>query len=199
VRPGQEFQVNAGGRVARVKCPPNTSPGQQIQIQIPIDPDASNGGGNNHPNTPDLRNDDDDAAPLFEVEVPPGVQPGQPFALSAGGVRVLVTCPNDATPGKMIRFKLPSALTQPKAAPTAETAQIRLNYDKGGWLRTVRATDLCFQWIRMDDNGDVDNYTRFDPEKSAYVRKLELEQGKSNSPRGGRVSLVQATEAVVAS
>lgn len=32
----------------------------------------------------------------FEVTVPSGVRPNQPFSLVAGGQRVLVTCPADA-------------------------------------------------------------------------------------------------------
>jgi hypothetical protein len=85
------------------------------------------------------------------VEVPKGVQPGAPFALLAGGVRVLVTCPPNAGPGQRIRFKLPLALTQ-KPKVTNEAAQIKLKYDKDGWTRSVRATDLKFQWIHIDDS-----------------------------------------------
>jgi hypothetical protein len=66
-----------------------------------------------------------------------------------------------------------------------------------GWTRTVRATDLKFQWVRMDDNGDVDVNTRFHMENSAYVRKLEFRQGSDPRLRTGVLSLVPATESVV--
>ena len=148
---------------------------------------------------------------LFEVEVPPGVEPGAPFALLAGGVRVLVVCPNDAGPGKRIRFQLPLSLTQQhqqiqnNRQPPDEMQQIKLSYDKDGWTRTVRATDLKFQWIRMDDKGDVDvdvmmgrgGRRRFHMEKSAYVRRLEFKMGEDPRIRTGILSLVPATESVV--
>ena len=148
---------------------------------------------------------------LFEVEVPPGVEPGAPFALLAGGVRVLVVCPNDAGPGKRIRFQLPLALTlqQQRIAESRQSSnemqQIKLSYDKDGWTRTVRATDLKFQWIRMDGKGDVDTDVmggrggrrRFHMDKSAYVRRLEFKLGEDPRIRTGILSLVPATESVV--
>ncbi|KAL7581708.1 hypothetical protein ACA910_022249 [Epithemia clementina (nom. ined.)] len=35
VRPGDEFQVHAGGRLVRVRCPPGASPGQFLAINVP--------------------------------------------------------------------------------------------------------------------------------------------------------------------
>jgi len=148
---------------------------------------------------------------LFEVQVPPGVEPGASFALLAGGVRVLVTCPLNARPGQLIRFKLPLSLTQQQAGSANsrqqpnEIQQIKLSYDKDGWTRTVRATDLKFQWIRMDGKGDVDaevmtgrgGRRRFHMEKSAYVRRLEFKLGEDPRIRTGILSLVPATESVV--
>ena len=134
----------------------------------------------------------------FRVDVPKNAQPGQPFALLAGGVRVLVTCPMNAKPGQRICFKLPLALTQ-KPTTTNEAAQIKLKYDKDGWVRSVRATDLFFQWVRMDDKGDLDMNKRFDPDKSAYVRKLDFVPGEDPRIRTGFLSLVPASEAVVES
>ena len=155
---------------------------------------------------------------LFEVEVPRGVQPGAPFALLAGGVRVLVTCPANAGPGQRIRFKLPLALTQATQQHQQEQLlqnpdgsirydqqqhmemqQIKLKYDKDGWTRTVRATDLKFQWIRMDNKGGIDLLAggRFHMDKSAYVRRLEFRQSDDPRVRTGILSLVPATESVV--
>jgi hypothetical protein len=269
VRPGEDFQVFAGGRVVRVKCPPDTQPGQSLQITIPVDPvppglppDSPNVRrveGSNPPaymvaipdgtlpgtqfpvqiqgqqlmvtcppNAPpgmsvrivppapptDTTRPPAPDAPMgqrpkpnpeqpaekthqvFEVEVPRGVQPGAPFALLAGGVRVLVTCPPNAQPGQRIRFKLPLGLT-PRPTNLSDQAQIKLKYEKDGWTRTVRATDLKFQWVRMDDNGDVDNNKRFHMEKSAYVRKLEFRPGSDPRIRSGILSLVPAAESVV--
>jgi hypothetical protein len=44
---------------------------------------------------------------MYEVVVPQGVRPGQPFALIANGQRVMVTCPARAQPGQKIQFRLP--------------------------------------------------------------------------------------------
>jgi hypothetical protein len=134
---------------------------------------------------------------LFEIQVPRGVQPGAPFALLADGVRHMVTCPPNSGPGQLIRFNLPLALTQ-KPKVTNEAAQIKLKYDKDGWTRTVRATDLKFQWVRMDDMGNIDVHInkRFDMEKSAYVRKLEFQAGDDPRIRTGILSLIPANEAV---
>jgi hypothetical protein len=147
---------------------------------------------------------------LFEVEVPQGVQPGVPFALLAGGVRVLVTCPSNAGPGKRIRFKLPRALTQQQVgndansrqSPPNEMQQIKLSYDKDGWTRTLTWPEYKFRWIRMDGKGDIDadvmsGHRRFHMDKSAYVRRLEFKLGEDPRIRTGLLSLVPATESVV--
>ena len=274
VEPGQEFQVYAGNRIVRVKCPPNSQAGQFVQITVPVDPTNSpspqsqnnkksmlppdspnvspvednNGGppaymvsipegihgGQQFPVTiqgqqlmvtcptnalpgtkvrivpppppeepsPDQQQQgsksSDEETQLFEVQVPDGVQPGQSFALLAAGVRVLVTCPINAGPGQRIRFKLPKALTR-KRQPHSEAIEIKLSYDKDGWTRTIRVSDMKFQWVRMDDNGDIDTNTRFDAEKSAYVRKIAYVPGSDDRIRDGVMSLVPAADAYVES
>ena len=155
-------------------------------------PDGPAGAGNK-PSPPPKK---DDTTQLFEVEVPHGVLRGQPIALLAGGVRVLVTCPANASPGQRIRFKLPLALTQ-KPKVSNEAAAIKLSYDKDRWQRTIRVSDMKFQWIRVDDKGDIDMNTRFDVEKSAYVRKLEFRPGDDPRIRTGILSFVTASDAVV--
>jgi hypothetical protein len=191
---GQEFPVTIQGQRIMIFCPVNTTPGTKVRIVPPPPPEGHDDpkGGNNK----SLSKDDDEETQLFEVEVPDGVQPGESFALLAGGVRVLVTCALNAGPGQRIRFKLPKALTQ-KREPRSEAVQIKLSYDKDGWTRTIRVSDMKFQWVRMDDNGDVDNNTRFDAEKSAYVRKLEFVPGPDDRIRDGVMSLVPAAEAFV--
>ena len=139
-----------------------------------------------------------DKTQMFEVIVPTGVSPGQPFALLAGGVRVLVTCPKNAVPGKTIRFHLPIGLVNANkdGGPKSKLAEIKLSYDKDGWTRTIRATDMKFQWTRFDTEGNVDTRHRFDTERSAYVRKLDWE-GDDDRMRKGRVSLVTPDYGVV--
>ncbi len=219
---GQQFPIVIRGTEMMVTCPPTASSGTTVRIVPPPldeedpepqeDPSYNYNAPESAPQT-DLRrsNGTREAEQLFEVEVPEGVEPGSPFALLAAGVRVLVVCPNDAGPGKRIRFNLPLALTQQqqriddnRQAPN-EIQQIKLSYDKDGWTRTVRATDLKFQWIRMDGKGDVDvdvmsgkgGRQRFNMDKSAYVRRLDFRMGEDPRIRTGILSLVPATESVV--
>ena len=77
---------------------------------------------------------------MYEVVVPQGVRPGQPFALIANGQRVMVTCPQRAQPGQKIQFRLPIQMSD------QEIQSIKLNYEKEGWTRCL-TTDLQFKWI----------------------------------------------------
>jgi hypothetical protein len=151
VRGGQQFSVTIQGQQLMVTCPQNARPGMSVRVVPPPPPtDLTRAptGPIGQPHAP--RPPRDETTQLFEVEVPRGVQPGEPFALFADGQRVLVTCPPNANPGQRIRFKLPTELlNRPKA--TSEAAKIKLKYDKDGWTRTVRLTDMKFQWVRMDD------------------------------------------------
>jgi hypothetical protein len=182
VRGGQQFPVTLAGQTLMVTSQPNARPGSQVRVVPPLPPN----------------DDDDEAEPtqLFEVQVPEGVQPGRRFALLACGMRVLVTCPVHASAGHRIRFKLPLALTQ-KREPTSDAAAIKLSYHKNGWTRTIRVSDMKFQWVRVDDKGDVDNTTGFNAEKSAYVRKLEFRPGADERVRDADLTLVPANEAFV--
>jgi hypothetical protein len=191
VRGGQQFPVVVQGMELMVDCPPNALPGMSVRIVPPPPPPAE--GTSPRPESPPAK---DDETQTFEVEVPPGVEPGQPFSLLAGDVRVLVTCPDNASPGQRIRFKLPLAITQ-KPKTTNEAAKIKLAYDKDGWQRTIRVSDMKFQWVRVDDKGDIDTNTRFHSTKSAYVRKLEFQPGDEPRIRDGILTLVPASQAVV--
>jgi len=204
IRGGQQFPVTIQGQQLMVTCPTNARPGMNVRIvPPPTSTDItsrtsmnSNTSSNNMSSPPLPIRDQDKTTQLFEVEVPRGVLPGQPFALLAGGVRVLVTCPVNATSGQRIRFKLPLALTQ-KPTISNEAAAIKLSYDKDGWQRTIRVSDMKFQWVRVDGRGDVELSTRFNVEKSAYVRKLEFRPGDDPRIRTGILSLVPASDAVV--
>jgi hypothetical protein len=63
------------------------------------------------------------------------------------------------------------------------------NNSEEGWTRTIRATDMKFQWTRFDTDGNVDKHRRFDMDRSAYVRKLDWETDDDWMWKG-RVSLV---------
>jgi len=226
VRPGSHFRVLAEGRELMVQCPITARPGMQVRIVPPVQPDATpppassqstNTGttGTNSAGTRGVtgitdgtsldRPPDDTNRPapaprpklttqMFEVIVPPGVRPNQPFALLAGGQRVLVTCPPNAGPGQKIRFQLPVATPSTKSIES-----LKLNYDsiKDGWTRTIRVTDMKFQWVRMDEQGDVDLDSRFNVDRSAYVRRLLFLEGNDSRMRTGVLSLVPASEAAV--
>jgi len=130
---------------------------------------------------------------MFEVVVPRGVRGGQPFALLAGQQRVLVTCPPHAGAGQKIRFRLPILL----AKPPQGLESVRLSYDKDGWARNIRVSDMKFQWMRFDKRGDISQHTRFCAKTSAFVKKLDVRPGLDVRMRTGSISLVPASEAVV--
>jgi len=114
VRPGERFRVMVNGQELMVTCPQNARPGTNVRI---YPPDAANqggqgqGGGGNTSSSGDSSSSSAASSQpqiqTFEVQVPAGVMPGQPFALIANGQRVLVTCPSTAGPGQRIRFQLP--------------------------------------------------------------------------------------------
>jgi hypothetical protein len=215
VMPDSDFQVSAGGRLVRVHCPPNCKPGESMQITIPVE----RGNQENRISAgaaPSLPPNSDPVPPQppapaeagkanqqtgktkkFQVVVPDDVVPGHPFSLLALGVRVLVTCPKDARPGQKIQFDLPEGLVNRPVGPKCKLAEIKLSYGmKDGWTRCIRPTDMKFQWTRLDEKGDVDERTRFDADRSAYVLKLDY-LDDNDILRRGRCSLVTAERGVV--
>lgn len=218
VRAGQQFPVMIQGEQLMVTCPANARAGMFVRIIAPL-PQSNPNASQRSCGTELTRNPTEDAQQrrrdarmtrsqfqTFEVIVPPSVQPGKPFALIAGGQRVLVTCPPNAKPGQRIRFQLPvSMLLQPSSSSSSNKDKAKnkvpsiLSYDKDGWARTIRITDMKFQWVRMDSKGDVDLNKRFDPKTSAYVRKIDYKRGTDPRYRSGNVSLVPASDAIVES
>ena len=221
VVPGSDFQVSAGGRLVRVHCPPNFTPGDPMRITIPVGHvnqgnGISAGAGDGRSNPPSLppksypvppqppapaetgnANQQTGKTRKFQVVVPDGVIPGHPFSLLAAGMRVLVTCPRDARPGQKIQFDLPEGLVNRPEGPKSKLAVIKLSYGmKDGWTRCIRPTDMKFQWTRLDEKGDVDERTRFDAGRSAYVLKLDYVDD-NDSLRRGRCSLVTAERGIV--
>lgn len=133
---------------------------------------------------------------MFEVVVPPGVRPNQSFSLLANGQRVLVTCPPNVRPGQKVRFQLPIGSPNDKSS-------IHLEYEsiKDGWARTIRVTDMKFQWVRMNEDGEIDlkSVSRFDLQHSAYTRQLTLLEGNDPRMRTGRIHFGSANESSVES
>jgi len=123
VQSGQQFRVMVNGQNLFVTCPPNARPGSDVRIFPPEPPSTQ--------------------SQMYEVVVPAGVNPGQPFALVANGQRVLVTCPPNAGPGQKIRFLLPKSLGK------EQIDSVKLKYDKEGWSRCL-GTDLKFHWYKNE-------------------------------------------------
>lgn len=186
IHAGMQFTVNVNGQRFMVTCPNNAGPNMKVRI------------------VPPTQREEPMAAPktqVFEVAVPAGVRANQPFTLMANGQRVLVTCPPNVAPGQKIRFQLPVQQV---------IGNIQLSYESetGGWCRTIRVTDLKFQWVRVNGKSDddetdtgaaaaVDSMEQFDFSKAAYVRKIHYMEGNDARMRTGTVGLVPANEAVV--
>jgi len=179
IYPGMQFTVNVSGQRFMVTCPQNAGPNMKVRI------------------VPPTQREEPMAAPktqVFEVTVPAGVRPNQPFTLMANGQRVLVTCPPNVVPGQKIRFQLP-------VSQVIGSIQLSYESESGGWCRTIRVTDLKFQWVRVNqkttEGTNVDDMTTFDFSKSAYVRKVNYLEGNDARMRTGSVELAPANEAVV--
>lgn len=185
IYPGMQFTVNVEGQRFMVTCPSNAGPNMKVRIVPPAQPEEPM------------------AAPktqVFEVIVPAGVRPNQPFTLMANGQRVLVTCPTNVAPGQKIRFQLP-------VQQVIGNIQLSYENESGGWCRTIRVKDLKFQWVRVQSkkkeqaegnaSGYLDDMTTFDFSKAAYVRKLSYLEGNDARMRTAKVDFVPANEAVV--
>lgn len=213
IHPGMTFNVSAEGQKFKVTCPPNAGPNSKVRIVAPAA----------GPRQEALQEHEPHAAPkmqVYEVIVPQGVRPNQPFTLMANNQRVLVTCPPNVSPGQKIRFQLPVHTTK------TNKMNVQLSYkdDSGssGWERTIRVTDMKFQWIRVTEKKDDDDIKKlksddpfsvdspknsstrlvedmedFDFGKAAYVRKIQYLEGNDARMRTGSVSLVPAQDAVV--
>lgn len=196
-----QFAVEIEGQRMTVTCPQNVQAGMNLRILPPASSGQQSHGTSLDRPPPEQRRSFIPPSPpmmqMFEVIVPPGVRPNQPFSLLAGGQRILVTCPPNVRPGQKIRFQLPISNPETKDKPTS----VQLSYDsiKDGWARTIRVTDMKFQWVRMDENGEINisSATRFDVKHSAYTRRLTFLEGNDPRMRTGKLELVNANESSV--
>lgn len=131
---------------------------------------------------------------MFEVLVPEGVRPGQPFALIAQGQRVMVTCPPNVSPGQKIRFQLPVVLNE------QELSAIQVSYDKDGWMRCL-GQDMKFHWVYQSSATNTTQPSlampkyNFQPDRTAFVRNLI----KSDDGAVTGIEFMPATEYCIAS
>lgn len=238
IRGGQQFVITIQNQKLAVTCPAYLRSGNFVRVVPPASTPSSqinhsSSSSSLNPNTNvdgmNAGNFSDEEEPpdeerlqrqasrpqvsmqMFEVVIPMGVTDGQPFTLTAGGQRVLVTCPPNTTSGQRIRFQLP--IPNGNSSATSNTSDnygrkkindaaafVKLNYDtKDGWTRTIRLSDYKFQWIRTTAEGQVKAHDRFSIETSAFVRKLEFIKGKDYRMRTGKLSLVPASDAAVSS
>jgi hypothetical protein len=112
------------------------------------------------PDSPSVRRINDpnntSGTAAYMVAIPLDVRGGQQFPVSIQGQQLMVTCPQNVTPGMSVRVVHPPPPTDLTRAPSGpishfnETAQIKLKYDKDDWSRTLRS-DMRFQWVRFDD------------------------------------------------
>lgn len=167
--------------------------GMQSATDINRPPESRNTNTNNNDSNRKTVNQ------TFEVTVPNGVRPNQPFSLIAGGQRVLVTCPPNARPGTRIRFNLPISVSGPADKGNNKKLDVSLKYDtEDGWIRSIRVTDMKFMWIRMDNAGEVmTSDGSFNVDTSAYVCNLAFLEGNDSRMRTGKVSIVPASEHTV--
>eukprot|EP00520_Triparma_pacifica_P009038 CAMPEP_0118638432 /NCGR_PEP_ID=MMETSP0785-20121206/3680_1 /TAXON_ID=91992 /ORGANISM="Bolidomonas pacifica, Strain CCMP 1866" /LENGTH=753 /DNA_ID=CAMNT_0006529679 /DNA_START=80 /DNA_END=2338 /DNA_ORIENTATION=+ len=163
VRPREQFRVMVNGQELMVTCPDNARPGTNVRIYPPTPTNRNQG----RLNRPQIQ--------TFEVQVPAGVQPGQPFALIANGQRVLVTCPATAGPGQRIRFQLPVHGSGGGKGDVSVNA-VKLSYDKDGWSRCIDPGDMKFHWVlnTSSEESKTADTDEFDAQNYAIVRKINF-------------------------
>lgn len=196
-----------------VTCPADVQAGMNLRI-LPPQPSHSQSAPPNLPRStgqsldrPPEQQPSSSAPPtpsppmmqMFEVVVPAGVMPNQSFSLLANGQRVLVTCPPNVRPGQKVRFQLPISNPNDKAKEDAPAVQLEYESIKDGWARTIRVTDMKFQWVRMNEEGEIDlkSVKRFDVKHSAYTRRLTFLEGNDPRMRTGTLSFGMANESSV--
>jgi hypothetical protein len=121
------------------------------------------------------------------------------------GKRIPITLPANVVPGQILNLKLPVEQV---------VGSIELSYDdkaSKGWCRTIRMSDLKFQWVHNDykqqqqqqqqhrtmaSGNNSNNSTSSLLKTAAYCRKLTFLEGNDPRLRTGTVDLVPATEVV---
>jgi len=214
ISPGMQFAVEVEGQRMMVTCPANVQAGMNLRILPPqppptqsAPPNLPSGIGTSVDRPPPEQQRSTSLPPthpplmqMFEVVVPPGVMPNQSFSLLANGQRVLVTCPSNVRSGQKVRFQLPVSNPNDK---TKDAPAVQLEYEsiKDGWARTIRVTDMKFQWVRMNEDGEIDlkSVSRFDLQHSAYTRRLTFLEGNDPRMRTGTLSFGTANESSVES
>jgi len=185
VSPGENFAVSVHGRGVLVACPEDAKPGEKVTIFAGTTEPASDA----PTATEDL---------MFEVVVPNNVRPGQPFALIANGRRVVVNCPPTGKGGEKIVFTLPKSVLE-----GGKKTGAMMTFNKDGWTRTIRISDMHFQWVRAEEgtdgsgavNAQSSEKFEFNKDLVAYVRKIVITGTENDNVPKGKVTLIPAREA----
>lgn len=139
----------------------------------------------------------------FRIPVPPGIRPGEQFAATVEAhekLEVLVECPEGRDDKTTMLVSLPTQTIVGKI-------QLAYESEMSGWRRTVRATDLNFQWVRVSKKARsgssrsvlTEPIRSFDFFKSAFVRQLLHLEGNDPRLRTASLRLVPAADAVTES
>lgn len=212
VSPGQQFvaQTPKGERFL-VTCPPHVKGGQRLRIHAPQNHQlqkqpASIGGSTSSSASASEKTGN---TKIFQIKAPEGVRPNQVLRVLVCGRCIPVTLPSDVVAGQTLNLKLPVEQV---------VNSIELAYDDAaskGWTRTIRMSDLKFQWVNNDitattaaspstTNGthspELQQQQQQHPWKtknSAFCRKLTYLEGNDPRMRCGTVELVPANEVVV--
>lgn len=135
-----------------------------------------------HPRPP--HEDEDLGTKIFQIKAPPNVRPRQVLQVLVCGKRIPIKLPANVVPGQVLHLKLPVEQV---------VENIELSYDdqstSKGWCRTIRLSDLKFQWVYQADTVQKHSVSR-----AAFCRKLTFMEGNDPRMRTGTLDLVPASE-----
>lgn len=180
VRAGQQFiaQTSQGERFL-VTCPPDASGGQRLRIHAP------------HKEGIEGCSSTDANIKIFQIKAPEGVRPNQVLPVLVCGKRIPITLPANVAPGQILNLKLPVEQV---------VGSIELSYDdkaSKGWCRTIRISDLKFQWSCNQSGADAASATALSlQQNAAFCRKLVFLEGNDPRMRTGTLDLIPAQEVV---
>lgn len=140
---------------------------------------------------------------FFQIVAPRGVRPNQILPVNVGGKRIPVKLPASVVEGQTIQLKLP-------AQDVIDSIELAYEDVLPGWNRTIRVSDLKFQWVKSTNTGGASSRNVLDEkdgnrrrslsERSlrdvAFVRNLVFLEGNDSRLRTGTVDLIPVQDAV---
>jgi hypothetical protein len=211
VSPGMQFVARTPrGQRFLVTCPDGATAGQPIRIET-TNLDAGDGEGRGDANPAGPAPAPAAAPPqrfkIFEIVAPPGVKPDQILPVNVCGKRIPVRLPGSVVAGQTIQLKLP-------AQDVIDSIELAYEDALPGWNRTIRISDLKFQWVKSSSSGPGGSSSRSLKTNGgsrrrslserafrdvAYVRNLVFLEGNDSRLRTGTVELIPAQDAVTES